>query len=160
MTMVDVQIGLGSEQRITERRLNAVEVIRQSLTPEQRNEEQRQREAARRSVPPYRITLAELQERVRRHYARFGIRDVRVQWHGAGIEVCFGAGLSTHYDSAESAIAQVEIRRVGQPTRNGRPGKIPGRFLLYCARKYLICLVHRRIPNRRQVAARSLQDSG
>lgn len=73
---------------------------------EQRNEEQRQRE--RNAAPRYRYTLAELQERVRRHYSRFGIHDVRVQWSGAGVEILFCAGLSTWYATPEAAIKQCE----------------------------------------------------
>ena len=102
----DVQIGLGSEQRITERRLNIASAI--TLMAEEANERRRQLEIERRSHPQYRVTLAELRERVRRHYAAFGIHDVRVQWSGAGVEVCFGAGLSAHYQTPEQALAQCE----------------------------------------------------
>ena len=55
--IIDVKIGLGSQQTISvrpERRLNIVDVVRAALTPEQRNEEQRQRErnAIRCAVKP------------------------------------------------------------------------------------------------------------
>lgn len=84
-----------------DRRLNIATAILDALSPEQLNERQRERERNR-------ITLAELQCRVRSHYERFGIHDVRVQWSGKGVEICFGAGLSTFYRTSEEALRQVE----------------------------------------------------
>lgn len=77
-------------------------------TCETANERRRQLELEQRSHPPYRWSLGELQERVRRHYERFGIAGARVQWSGQGVEILFGAGLSTWYRTPEEALRQVE----------------------------------------------------
>lgn len=89
-----------------ERRLNAGTTIVE--TCETANERRRRLELESRSHPPYRWSLGELQEQVRRHYRRFGITEANVRWSGEGVEVLFGCGLSTWYRSPEECLRQVE----------------------------------------------------